>query len=113
MEDLKIRQKIKDMIKYGNQALMQFPKSERYALVVDIKKAMYSMLRLCVAANKHYFKKTTLQDLDIELAVLRDFLQFASEPDVKYLPLKKYEVWAGMLDEIGRMLGSWIKATQK
>ena len=37
MEDLKILQKIYDMTKYGYGALAQFPKSEKFALVADIK----------------------------------------------------------------------------
>lgn len=113
MEDLKIAQKIYDMILYGNKALIQFPKSERYVLAADIKTSMYAMLRLCIVANKHYYKKTTLQDLDVELEVLRNLLRLASDPETRYLPLKKYEVWSKKLDEIGKMLGGWIKAMPK
>ena len=41
MEELKILQKTYDMIKYGNQCLLQFPRAERYALAAEIKQSMY------------------------------------------------------------------------
>lgn len=47
------------MIAYGNNCLLQFPRSERYALATEIKKNMYTLLRLAIAANKKYYKKTT------------------------------------------------------
>ena len=43
-EDLKILQKIFDMMEYGYQALAQYPKSEKFALVTDIKHSMDILL---------------------------------------------------------------------
>ena len=37
MEDLKIRQKTEDMIKYGYICLRQFPKSEKHTLAAQVK----------------------------------------------------------------------------
>lgn len=110
---LMIQQKVEDMILYGNQALLNFPRSERYALAADIKQSMYALYRLIIAANKKYFKKTTLQDADVELAVLRGFIRLAANKELRYLPMNKYENWAKKLDEIGRMLGGWIKAMKQ
>jgi ribonucleotide reductase beta subunit family protein with ferritin-like domain len=112
MEELKILQKTYDMILYGNQCLQQFPRSERYALAADIKKSMYNLLRLVITANKRYYKKTTLQDIDIELDILRTYIRFAADPHTKLLPLKKYEIWSKSLHEIGKMLGGWIKSAK-
>lgn len=39
-EELKMLQKIFDMMEYGYMALAQFPKSEKYALATDIKRCM-------------------------------------------------------------------------
>lgn len=74
---------------------------------------MYTLYRLIVTANKKYYKKTTLQDADVELAVLRGFIRLAANKELRYLPMNKYENWAKKLDEIGRMLGGWIKATKQ
>lgn len=52
MEDLKILQKIYDMTKYGYGALAQFPKSEKFALVADIKHCMHQVLERAIEAQK-------------------------------------------------------------
>ena len=111
MQDFKIQQKVYDMIFYGNKCLIQFPKSERYALAVDVKKSMYKLLELIIVANKKYYKKTTLQEIDVELEVLRTLIRLSM--DLKYLPIRKYENWSKMLNEIGKMLGGWFKAINK
>jgi four helix bundle protein len=113
MEEFKMLQKTYDMIIYGNICLKQFPKSEKYALASDIKRAMYSLLKLIIETNKKYYKKTTLQQIDVELDTLRTFIRLAADPSLKYLPLNKYENWAKLLNEIGRMLGGWIKSTKE
>jgi len=108
IEDLKILQKVYDMIKYGYQALAQFPKSEKFALAADMKHCMHLILERVIEANKKYYKKTTLQELDVEIMKLRAYLRLSQE--LGFLPFKKYEIWSGMVVEIGKMLGGWIKA---
>lgn len=107
-EDLKILQKIFDMMEYAYGALAQFPKSEKFALVTDIKRSMDALLGRCIEAQKKYYKKSTLQDMDVEVMKLRAYIRLAFQ--LGFLPPKKYEIWAGKLVEIGKMLGGWIKA---
>lgn len=111
MTELKIKEKCEDMIRYGYTALKQFPKSERFTLAADIKLCMFKLLRLIITANRRYFKKTTLEDMDVELDLLRSYIRISMQ--MGFLPFKKYEIWAGMIDEIGRMLNGWKKAIQK
>lgn len=104
MDNFILLQKIYDMILYGNICLKQFPKSERYVLAEDIRKSMYRLLELSVRLNKKYYKKTTLQDTDTELEVLRTFIRLSVDKEMKYLSIKKYENWSKMLNEIGRII---------
>lgn len=106
-EDLKILQKIFDMMEYAYGALAQFPKSEKFALCTDIKHSMDKLLERCIEAQKKYYKKTTLQDMDVEIAKLRAYIRLSHQ--LGFLPPKKYEVWSEKLVEIGKMLGGWIK----
>jgi len=106
--DLLIRQKCEAMIAYGYVALRQFPKFERHVLAAEMRQTMWALLRLIVVCNKKYFKKTTLQDLDAELDLLRCQVRLAKE--LGYLDFQKYETWAKHNDEIGRMTGGWIKS---
>ena len=104
------------MIKYGNQCLIQFPRAERYALATEIKQSMYKIMRLIIQANKQRNKRQLQNEIDVELDVLRMFIRLAAEKQTKnqpaYLPLRKYEIWSKQLNEIGKMLGGWIKATK-
>ena len=106
-EELIILQKIFDMMDYAYGALAQFPKSEKFALVTDIKRSMDRLLSRCIEAQKKYFKKTTLQDMDVEIAKLRAYIRLSHQ--LGFLPMKKYEIWSGMVVEIGKMLGGWLK----
>jgi hypothetical protein len=111
MEELKILQKTYDMIMYGNQCLLQFPRAERYALAAEIKQSMYKILRLIIQANKQRNKRQLQIEIDTELDVLRTFIRLAADNQTKYLPLRKYEIWSKQLNEIGKMLGGWMKST--
>ena len=110
-EDLHIQQKIYDMILYAYPALEQMPKSQKFSLAQDMKHCMNEIMRLTISANKKYTKRTTLQELDVEIAALKVYLRIAY--DLRYLPPKKYEVWSGMLVEIGKMVGGWIKSQRE
>ena len=105
---LKILQKAFDMMEYGYTCLSQFPKSEKFALGVDIKRCMNEILGYIIEAQKKYYKKTTLQNLDIEVAKLKAYVRLAH--NLKFLPTKKYELWSAKVVEIGKMLGGWIKS---
>lgn len=107
MEDLIIVQKVEQMIEYGYKAVSHFPKSERHVLSQELRQSMWHLLRLVIVLTKRYHKKNTLRDVDAELELLRREIRLAK--NIQVLPFKKYETWARSLDEIGRIIGSWIK----
>ena len=104
-------QKVFDMIKYAYLALAQFPKSEKYALATDIKRTMDEVLGYCIEVQKRKTKKTTLTNLDIANTKLKAYIRLAFE--LNFLPIKKYEVWAAQVVEIGKMIGGLIKADKE
>ena len=111
MEELKIQQKTFEMMEYAYKAMAQYPKGEKFALVVDIKRCMDTILERIVEANKKYYKKTTLQELDVEIMKLKAYIRLSYK--LGFLPPKKYELWSEKVVEIGRMVGGWIKSTSK
>ncbi|MCD7826363.1 MAG: diversity-generating retroelement protein Avd [Clostridiaceae bacterium] len=111
MEELKILQKVFDMMDYAYKALAQYPKGEKFALVADIKRCMDSILERVIEADKKYYKKTTLQELDVGVAKLKAYIRLSY--NLGFLPIKKYDIWSGMVVEIGKMVGGWIKSTNK
>lgn len=109
-----LKEKIADMMKYGKQAVANFPRRERQT-ADEIRRSMLTMYRLSIMVEKKYYKKTTLQELDIELDVLRHLIRLAQDKDyygrnvAPPLPFKKYEYWSGMLSEIGRIIVGYMK----
>jgi hypothetical protein len=111
MDDLKIRQKCEEMIAYGYVALRQFPSFEKHVLAAEVRTTMWNVLRLIIITNKRYHKKTTMQDLDAELDLLRSQVRTAFS--LRYVDLKKYETWSRHIDEVGRMIGGWFKSLSR
>ena len=107
-DDLKLQQKIYDMMKYAYPVTAQFPKSEKFTLVADIKKQMDILLERCIEAKKKYFKKSTLQEMDVANEKLMVYIRLSC--DLHYISLHTYGVWADKLVEIGKMIGGWLKA---
>lgn len=110
-EKLMIRQKHTDMMLYAYPVLAQYPKSEKFSMCADIKHVMDQMLELIIEAEKKYFKKTTLQDLDVEIAKLKAYIRLSF--DLRFISTHTYEVWSAKVVEIGKMLGGWMKAVNQ
>lgn len=106
--DFKILTATYELIKETYVTIRQYPKAEKYGLALDTKQAAYELLALMIRANKRYFKKTTLQDADIELDKLRHLFRMAY--DLKFLAPRRYEIMAKHCDYVGRLLGGWIKS---
>ncbi|MCO7643736.1 diversity-generating retroelement protein Avd [Pseudomonas sp. S 311-6] len=106
MEDLKIKLRVEEMILWAYGPMRNFPKSERHVLSAEIRQSMYRLLRLVIVVNRRYHKKTTMQDLDAELDLIRSLVKLSL--DLGMLPLRQYELWAKHLAEIGRMVGGWM-----
>ena len=108
--ELKILQKMYDLILYIYPVLVQFPKSEKFAMVAEIKKTCFEILRLITRANKEKQKLEHLRQLDASLELLRT--QIRLSVDLKFIPTKKYEVISIHLAEVGKMLGGWIRSSK-
>ena len=104
-------QKVKDMMLYAYPVLAQFPKSEKFAMVADIKRIMDEMLELCIEIDKKIYRKNTLQNLDVANAKLQTYLQMAKF--LQFLSVHKYEIWSAKSVEIGKMIGGMLKAVKQ
>ncbi|NQT91141.1 MAG: diversity-generating retroelement protein Avd [Lentisphaerae bacterium] len=86
-----------------------FPKSQQYMLGRRIEDAALEILLGLVVANTARDKRRHLPVVDREIEKLRFLVRLAF--DLKFISLKRYGQLAGRVDEIGRMLGGWIKWT--
>lgn len=113
-----LKEKIGDMLKYGMPLVDSFPRRNR-KLADTIRDSMIEMYELAVRLEKKYYKKTTLEDLDIALSVLKEFIVISSDKSFcnnKYAPpitIHQREVWSRKNDEIGRLIGGYKKQLDK
>jgi len=103
-----IQDKLRQLAAYERAALLQFPRTERHSICQDIRMTTRNIQRLISRCKKRYYKKTTLEDIDVELDLLRELI--AESYESKYINVHKYEVWSRKINEIGKMTGGWIKA---
>lgn len=109
-QDFELQQRVYDMINFGYGVLDQYPKAQKFSLAQDTKKCMDQIMRLVIRANKRYYKKTTLEDLDIEVAALKVYVRMGH--DRKYMSHGSYEEWSKRVRQVGAMVGGWIKSNQ-
>ena len=117
-EPFRLKEKIKEMMKYGRPLTMQFSRRNR-DLADDMRETMKLMMHLATEIEKKYYRKTTAQQLDVELAWLRDLVEIASDKDYcgpKFTPplsVHQHETWAKLNKEIGELLGAYIKSLKQ
>jgi len=112
-----LKEKIADMHKYGKRAVDQFPRREKQT-ADEIRASMLRMFVLSISVEKSYGseKRKSLEALDRENAVLRHLIRLSSDKDyynsniAPPLAFRKYEYWARLLDEIGRIIGGYMKS---
>jgi hypothetical protein len=103
--------KLEELDAYTHLSTQQFPKSERHVLAAEIRGAVNEIIRLTVRCAKKYHKKTSLQDLDIEIQCLRQMVRKSYL--LRYCDSHRLEVWTRHIDEIGKMVGAWIKSVRQ
>ena len=114
MDTLQLRQRIvRSMIRLGERT-QNIRKPEKFTYRQCMGEAYGNMLRLCIRANHaRGQKRRQLQaEMDGELDVLRAFVDTAVSPEDRLISPGLHEVWSKELNEIGRMLGGWIKSDE-
>lgn len=113
-------------LKQLNLYLNHWPKHEKYALAKLVRDDAYLIFDLMVEGQKRYFKKTSLSELDVTIEKLRLKLMLAYElgyfsfkikgaavQSSDVISEKRYGVLTVMLDEVGRIVGGWIKSVKE
>jgi four helix bundle protein len=109
--ELVIYQKHYDLMVYSFPIIGRFPQNQRYVLGQQIENVMLAIGMMIVHANKMRQKKGKLYEIDIELEKLRFLIRLAK--DLKMMSISKYGHHCECIDEIGRLLGGWLKSAEK
>jgi len=94
-------------MQYSHNKMLQFPKSEKYRLCSDIKECLSTALHETIRMQKKYYKKTTLQDIDVEIEYLRTLVRASYA--YRYISSGTLGEWMHHVDEAGCILGGLIK----
>ena len=108
MQELIIFKKSYDFSKWLLGHTNKFPKSHRFSVAVRLENGILEFIRQISIANHRQKKLPLLHIADEELIVLRINLRISH--DLKFINTKSYEYAIKQLEEIGKMLGGWIKS---
>lgn len=110
--DIPIFKKAYDLYKLFYQYRLIVPKQDRYAIWQTSEKVLLEVLEELLTAS-HLYKQEKLPILEkvsLKLNMLRIFIRLTKE--VKAIDIKKYVALEEAVDEIGRMLGGWIRSVK-
>lgn len=110
--DIPIFKKIYELYKELYLDLKNFPRQDRYALGQKCELLVIEILDLILSASQlsKSEKLPILQRASSRLNLFRVYLRLAKE--IRALDNKKYLILQEDTDEIGRMLGGWIKSVR-
>ena len=106
-QDLLVIKKGYDFSKWLLQHTGKFPKSYRFSVAAKLENAILDFLEFATVANMRRDKLPLLKKADEALARLR--LLFRLSYEMRFLNLKSYEFGSKQVNELGRLLGGWIK----
>lgn len=120
--ETELNRKFMEFMKLMNIYLNHFPNHEKYALASRVRNTAYELYDLLTEGQKRYHKKTTLTELDITherlrmqlfLAYEMGYFRYRNNKEVEKSPAKleekRFTTISLLCDELGRMIGGWIK----
>jgi hypothetical protein len=109
--DVPILRKIHELYKLFHEYRLLVPKHERFPIYERSENIIIGILELILEASYSHkeSKSILLEKTSVKLNILRFFIRLMKEN--KSLDVKKYTLLQGIIDEIGRMLGGWIRST--
>lgn len=110
--DIPIFKKICDMYKNFYSLRNSVPKQDRYTLWQKCETILLEILDSVLLASQMPKKEKlpVLEKASLQLNLFRIFVRLAKE--VKALDNKRYSLLQENTDEVGRMLGGWIKSSR-
>ena len=100
-----------DFLRWLIPVTVKFPRQQRFVLAGNLQRIALRLQEQLVAASYADAPLPILRQADVTLATLRLDLRLCR--DLELLKFKQYAHAARMVNEIGRLLGGWIKSVSK
>jgi hypothetical protein len=116
MEDLKrhvelvVITKTYDLILWSCNHTGKFPRNHRFVLGERIERNLYDLLETLVKAKYTRQRQDLLEKANLMLETLRFQMRLAK--DLQCLKVESYGFAAKATDEIGKLVGGWLKGSK-
>ena len=116
MEPFALSQKLEDLNVVLHEAVQKYPKSERFGIAKETTMCGVRAAAMVARGNQikaPQEKARCMYQADAEIAQLKVLVRLALRlkvRDAPFLSSKKYGQIAVLIDEVGRMIGGWIKS---
>ena len=108
--ELVVIEKTYDLLIWSLKHIERFPRCHRYGIGLRLEQRLSAILDLLLRAKYSRDRLGLLQETNVELELLR--FQFRSVKDLKCLSIDSYGSAARFVNEIGQMVGGWIRSSQ-
>ena len=108
--DMLIVDRCYKLVTWSCERIANFPRSRRPTLGDRLETQLYEVLESLIRARYTRERLTMLTDINIQLELLR--FQFRLAKDLRCIGVESYGYATREVNEIGKLLGGWIKATK-
>lgn len=97
-----------DLLRWLIPQTIKFPRQQRFVLAEAVQRTALQFQEQIIEAAYAEQPKPALRAADVTLTKLRTYLRLCR--DLELLSFGQYEHVARMVDEIGRLLGGWVRS---
>lgn len=110
-QELVIITKTYDLILWSCHHTGRFPRNHRFVLGERIERNLYDLLETLIKARYTRQRQPLLEQANLILEILRFQVRMAK--DLQCLKTDSYAFATKAIDEIGKMVGGWLKSVGK
>ena len=110
-EELIVITKTYDFILWSCNHTGKFPRNHRFVLGEKIERTLYNLLEILIQAKYARQRQSLLEQANLTLEILRFQIRLAK--DLQCLKVESYGFAAKAIDEIGKLVGGWLKSSSK
>jgi hypothetical protein len=107
-QELTVITKTYDLILWCCNHTSRFPRNHRFVLGERIERNLYDLLETLIQARYTRQRQPLLVQTNLTLEILRFQMRLAK--DLQCLKTNSYGFAARAIDEIGRLVGGWLKS---
>lgn len=96
-----------DFVRWLIPQTVKFPREQRFVVAERLQTAAMDFMDCLYQATDASRQADALRQADVKLKQLRFYLRLSH--DLQLLDTRRYEHAGRLLEEVGRLLGAWIK----